>query len=71
MNSLNLEKPAEFDDSIIQYQERNISPKTGTSYGKLGEIRIVLWNPEIFTHPAKSCLYIEGVCKTAAGGNPD
>ena len=48
MHILNLEKSVEFDESITHYQERNILPKTGTNYGKLGEIRFVLQNPEIY-----------------------
>lgn len=70
MHILNLEKSVEFDESITHYQERNILPKTGTNHDKLGEIRFVLQNPEIYTHPAKSYIYIQGVIKTTAGGKP-
>jgi len=70
MHILNLEKSVEFDESITHYQERNILPKTGTNYDKLGEIRFVLQNPEIYTHPAKSYIYIEGVIQTNLGGKP-
>lgn len=70
MHILNVEAPVEVDESIISYQERSILPKSGTNYGKLGEIRFVIQSRDSYTHPSKSYLYIEGVIKDDAGNAP-
>ena len=48
------------DDSIDKYEYFEYYPITGTNLDNIGDIRINIESQDIFTHPSKSFLLIEG-----------
>ena len=60
MNTLNITENYSVDDSIEEYECHEYEPITGTNLNNTGEIRINIETQDIYTHPSKSYLIMEG-----------
>ena len=52
--------PTPSDNSIDRYEDIEYEPVAGTSLNSPGDIRLYIETQDIFTHPSKSFLIIEG-----------
>ena len=65
---LRITDPIPSDDSIDKYEHFEYEPVTETNLNNFGgNIRIIIQNQDIFTHPSKSFLLIEGRLTKASG----
>ena len=66
---LRITDPIRSDTSINKYEDVEYEPVAGTNLNNYGgDIRLVIESQDIFTHPSKSYLIIEG-CLTKADNN--
>ena len=65
---LDVEEPFALDESVVEYNYHDYSPIVGTNLnGVNGEIRIVVENQDLFTHPHNSYLQVKGALVKADG----
>ena len=58
---LRITDPILSDDSIAKYEEHEYEPVAGTNLNSSGtDIRLIIHTQDVFTHPSKSFLIIEG-----------
>jgi len=58
---LEIDEPLLVDNSVDSYVHHEYNPIVGTNLNNVNsEIRIVIENQDIFTHPAKSFLVVKG-----------
>ena len=64
---LKIDEPFVKDESLEEYEYHEYEPITGANLNNPGEIRITVETQDIFYHPSKSYLMIEGQLKKADG----
>ena len=57
---VNFEEKPITDETIEEYEYHEYEPITGTNLNNPGEIRIIIQNQDIFTHPSESYFLVEG-----------
>lgn len=58
---LDVQEPFSLDESVVEYNFHDYTPIVGTNLNNVNsEIRIVVENQDLFTHPHESYLYVKG-----------
>ena len=57
---LKITEPISSDTSIDEYEHHEYGTIAGTNLNNFGEIKIIIETQDIFTHPSKSFLIIDG-----------
>ena len=66
---LNVDEPFALDESVVAYDYHEYAPIVGTNLNNVNsEIRIVVENQDLFTHPHDSYLQVKGMLVKAADG---